>query len=78
MTGEVSSRITDTEVQPSALMFGRGCAKVLLRVRVRIKMADYALAVQCWNHSSFATEHFQIKPLEISDLHCPLGKSYRL
>ena len=42
-----------------------------------IKMADYALAVQCWNHSSFATERFQIKPLEISDLHCPLGKLYR-
>ena len=43
-----------------------------------IKMADYALAVQCWNHSSFATERFQIKPLEISDFHCPLSKSYRL
>ena len=37
-----------------------------------IKMADYALAVQCWNHSSLATERFQIRPLKISDLHCPL------
>ena len=31
-------------------------------------MADYALAVQCWNRSSFATVSFQIKPLENSDL----------
>ena len=39
-------------------------------MRMRIfrsdKMADYAFAVQCWNHSSLATERFQIKPLEIS------------
>ena len=49
-----------------------------MRISAAIKMADYALAVQCCNHSSFATERFQIKPLEISDLHFPLGKSYRL
>ena len=24
------------------------------------------------------TEHFQRKPFEISDLHCPLSRSYRL
>ena len=38
-----------------------------------IKMANYALAVQCWNRSSFATEHFQRKPHKFFDLRCPLS-----
>ena len=42
-----------------------------------IKMADYALAVQCWNRSSFATEHFQRKPHKFFDLRCPLSTRYR-
>ena len=33
-------------------------------------MADYALALQCWNRSSFATVSFQIKPLENSGAYC--------
>ena len=40
-----------------------------------IKMADYALAVQCAGTTlAFQRSVFR----EISDLHCPIGKSYRL
>ena len=48
-------------------------AQSLLKpVSATIKMADYALAVQWWKRSSFATERFQRKPFESSELHCPL------